>query len=152
MWLEYLKECLFEEIDIVLTLAGIDQQVQGEKNEVNDLIGFINDNIDNLSFYNFKDEDIVIDGHPISLIKALNDLVEKSIKVVVLKNNLAINKWIVERYKDFISDNGSLYGLDLTISDTFDMSNSTVAIGSKGFVKEMKECLEVDVRGIVEEY
>ena len=85
MWLEYLKECLFEEIDIVLTLAGIDQQVQGEKNEVNDLIGFINDNIDNLSFYDFKDESIVIDGHPISLIKALNDLVEKSNKVVVLK-------------------------------------------------------------------
>ena len=152
MWLEYLKECLFEEIDIVLTLAGIDQQVQGEKNEVNDLIGFINDNIDNLSFYDFKDESIVVDGHPISLIKTLNDLVEKSNKVVVLKNNLAINKWIVERYKDFINDNGSIYSLDLTISDTFDMSNSTIVIGTKEFVKEMKECLEVDVKGIVEEY
>ena len=123
-----------------------------KKNEVNDLIGFINDNIDNLSFYDFKDESIVIDGHPISLIKALNDLVEKSNKVVVLKNNLAINKWIVERYKDFINDNGSIYSLDLTISDTFDMSNSTIAIGTKEFVKEMKECLEVDVKGIVEEY
>lgn len=152
MWLEYLKECLFDEIDIVLSLAGIDQQVQGEKNEVNDLIGFINDNIDNLNFYNIKDEDIVIDGHPISLIKALNDLVEKSNKVVVLKNNLAINKWIIERYKDFINDNGSVYNLDLIISDTFDMSKDTIAIGSKEFVKEMKECLEVDVRGIVEEY
>ena len=152
MWLEYLKECLFDEIDIVLNLAGIDQQVQGEKNEVNDLIGFINDNIDNLSFYNIKDEDIVVDGHPISLIKALNDLVEKSSKVVVLKNNLAINKWIIERYKDFINDNGSVYNLDLIISDTFDMSKDTIAIGSKEFVKEMKECLEVDVRGIVEEY
>ena len=152
MWLEYLKECLFDEIDIVLNLAGIDQQVQGEKNEVNDLIGFINDNIDNLSFYNIKDEDIVVDGHPISLIKALNDLVEKSSKGVVLKNNLAISKWIIERYKDFINDNGSVYSLDLIISDTFDMSKDTIAIGSKEFVKEMKECLEVDVRGIVEEY
>ena len=152
MWLEYLKECLFDEIDIVLNLAGIDQQVQGEKNEVNDLIGFINDNIDDLSFYNINDENIVVDGHPISLIKALNDLVEKSNKVVVLKNNLAINKWIIERYKDFINDNGSVYNLDLVISDTFDMSKDTIAIGSKEFVKEMKECLEVDVRGIVEEY
>ena len=41
VWLEYLKECLFDEIDIVLNLAGIDQQVQGEKNEVNDLIGIM---------------------------------------------------------------------------------------------------------------
>ena len=136
MWLEYLKECLFDEIDIVLNLAGIDQQVQGEKNEVNDLIGFINDNIDDLSFYNINDEDIVVDGYPISLIKALNDLVEKSNKVVVLKNNLAINKWIIERYKDFINDNGSVYNLDLVISDTFDMSKDTIAIGSKEFVKE----------------
>lgn len=152
MWLEYLKECLFDEIDIVLNLAGIDQQVQGEKNEVNDLIGFINDNIDNLSFYSIKDEDIVVDGHPISLIKTLNDLVEKSNKVVVLKNNLAINKWIIERYKDFINDSGSVYNLDLIISDTFDMSKDTIAIGSKEFFKEMKECLEVDVRGVVEEY
>ena len=45
MWLEYLKECLFEEIDIVLNLAGIDQLVQGEKNEVNDIISLLNDNI-----------------------------------------------------------------------------------------------------------
>lgn len=152
MWLEYLKECLFDEIDIVLNLAGIDQQVQGEKNEVNDLIGFINDNIENLSFYNFKNEDIVIDGHPISLIKALNDLVEKSNRVIVLKNNLAINKWIIERYKDFINDNGSVYNLELVISDTFDVNNDTVVIGTKEFVKEMKECMKVDVKGIVEEY
>ena len=55
-------------------------------------------------------------------------------------------------YKDFINDNGSVYSLDLIISDTFDMSKDTIAIGSKEFVKEMKECLEVDVRGIVEEY
>ena len=153
MWLEYLKECLFDEIDIVLNLAGIDQQVQGEKNEVNDLIGFINDNIDNLSFYNIKDEDIVIDGHPISLIKALNDLVEKSNKVVVLKNNLAIKndkaKYHFIPNEEKVVKNKKIVKF---ISDTFDMSKDTIAIGSKEFVKEMKECLEVDVRGIIEEY
>jgi hypothetical protein len=152
MWLEYLKECLFDEIDIVLNLAGIDQLVQGEKNEVNDIISLLNDNIENLSFYNIKDEELLLDGNPWVLIKVLNDLVEKKNRVVVTKTNLAINKWIIERYKDFLVDNGANCNVDIEIADNFEMKKSTIIIGHKEFVKEMEECLNVDVQTIVEEF
>ena len=150
MWLEYLKECLFEEIDIVLNLAGIDQQVQGDKNDVNDIIGFISDNIEELSFYEINKEEVLLDGNPVALIKVLNDLVEKNNRVVVLKNNLAINKWIIARYKEFLEDNGSSYKLDLEIADTFVINKSCLIIGSKEFVKEMEESVEVETKSIVE--
>lgn len=152
MWLEYLKECLFDEIDIVLNLAGIDQLVQGEKNEVNDIISLLNDNIENLSFYNIKDEELLLDGNPWVLIKVLNDLVEKKNRVVVTRTNLAINKWIIERYKDFLVDNGANCNVDIEIADNFEMKKSTIIIGHKEFVKEMEECLNVDVQTIVEEF
>lgn len=152
MWLEYLKECLFDEIDIVLNLAGIDQLVQGEENEVNDIISLLNDNIENLSFYNIKDEELLLDGNPWVLIKVLNDLVEKKNRVVVTKTNLAINKWIIERYKDFLVDNGANCNVDIEIADNFEMKKSTIIIGHKEFVKEMEECLNVDVQTIVEEF
>lgn len=150
MWLEYLKECLFDEIDIVLNLAGIDQQVQGDKNDVNDIIGFINDNIEDLTFYNIINQEVLIDGNPIILIKVLNDLVEKNNRVVVLKSNLAINKWIIARYKEFLEDNGSSFKLDLDITDSFSITNPCIIIGSKEFVKEMEESIEVDTESIVE--
>lgn len=150
MWLEYLKECLFDEIDIVLNLAGIDQQVQGDKNDVNDIIGFINDNIEDLTFYNIIDEEVLIDGNPIILIKVLNDLVEKNNRVVILKNNLAINKWIIARYKEFLEDNGSSFKLDLDITDSFSITKPCMIIGSKEFIKEMEESIEVDTESIVE--
>ena len=152
MWLEYLKECLFDEIDIVLNLAGIDQLVQGEKNEVNDIISLLNDNIENLSFYNIKEEELLLDGNPWVLIKVLNDLVEKKNRVVVTRTNLAINKWIIERYKDFLVDNGANCNFDIEIADNFEMKKSTIIIGHKEFVKEMEECLNVDVQTIVEEF
>jgi hypothetical protein len=152
MWLEYLKECLFDEIDIVLNLAGIDQQVQGEKNEVNDIISLLNDNIENLSFYDIKDKEVLLDGNPWVLIKVLNDLVEKSNRVVVTKTNLAINKWIVERYKDFLVDNGANYNVNLEITDNFEINKSVIVIGHKEFVKEMEECLDVDIQTIIEEF
>lgn len=151
MWLEYLKECLFEEIDIVLNLIGIDQQVQGDKNDVNDIIGFVNDNIEDLSFYEINKEDVLIDGNPIVLIKVLNDLVEKDNRVVILKNNLAINKWIIARYKEFLEDNGSLFKLNLEIADNFSITNSCLIIGEKEFVKEMEEGIETDTKSIIEE-
>ena len=152
MWLEYLQECLFEEIDIVLNLAGIDQLVQGEKNEVNDIISLLNDNIETLSFYNIKDEDMLLDGNPWVLIKVLNDLVEKKNRVVVTKTNFAINKWIIARYKDFLVDNGANCEIDIQIADNFEMKKSTIIIGHKEFVKEMEECLDVDIQTIVEEF
>lgn len=152
MWLEYLKECLFDEIDIVLNLAGIDQMVQGEKNEVNDIISLLNDNMENLSFYSIKDEEILLDGNPWVLIKVLNDLVEKKNRVVLTKTNLAINKWIIERYKDFLVDNGANCELNIEISDNFEINKSVIIIGHKEFVKEMEECLEVDTQTIVEEF
>ena len=152
MWLEYLKECLFDEIDIVLNLAGIDQQVQGEKNEVNDIISLLNDNIENLSFYDIKDKEVLLDGNPWVLIKVLNDLVEKSNRVVVTKTNLSINKWIVERYKDFLVDNGANYNVNLEITDNFEINKSVIVIGHKEFVKEMEECLDVDIQTIIEEF
>lgn len=152
MWLEYLKECLFEEIDIVFNLIGIDQQVQGEKNDINDIISFINDNVENLNFYNITIESVLTDGHPVSLIKVLSDLVEKNNKVVVMKNNLAINNWIIEKYKEFLSDNGSEYKLDLNITDVFEMESSAIIIGSLEFVNEMRDCIDLVVREVVEEY
>ena len=152
MWLEYLKECLFDEIVIVLNLSGIDQQVQGEKNEVNDIISLLNDNMENLSFYSIKDEEILLDGNPWVLIKVLNDLVEKKNRVVLTKTNLAINKWIIERYKDFLVDNGANCELNIEISDNFEINKSVIIIGHKEFVKEMEECLEVDTQTIVEEF
>ena len=152
MWLEYLKECLFDEIDIVLNLAGIDQLKKKKKNEVNDIISLLNDNIENLSFYNIKDEELLLDGNPWVLIKVLNDLVEKKNRVVVTKTNLAINKWIIESYKDFLVDNGANCNVDIEIADNFEMKKSTIIIGHKEFVKEMEECLNVDVQTIVEEF
>ena len=144
MWLEYLKECLFEEIDVVLCLLGIDKKVQGDSNDVNNIIDFINDNIDNLHFYEIEKEDVLLEGSPVELIKILNDLVEKNNRVIVLKNNYAINKWIVERYKEFLNDNGSTYKLKLEFSDSYEISNKVIIIGSEDFVDEMDSCLDVE--------
>lgn len=144
MWLEYLKECLFEEIDVVLCLLGVDKKVQGESNDVNKIIDFINDNIDNLHFYDIDREDVLLDGSPVDLIKVLNDLVEKKNRVIVLKNNYAINKWIVERYKEFLEDNGSKYSIKLEFSDSYKITNKVLIIGSEDFVNEMDTCLEVE--------
>ena len=144
MWLEYLKECLFEEIDVVLCLLGVDKKVQGESNDVNKIIDFINDNIDNLHFYDIDREDVLLDGSPVDLIKVLNDLVEKKNRVIVLKNNYAINKWIVERYKEFLEDNGSKYSIKLEFSDFYKITNKVLIIGSEDFVNEMDTCLEVE--------
>lgn len=144
MWLEYLKECLFEEIDVVLCLLGVDKKVQGESNDVNKIIDFINDNIDDLQFYDIDKEDVLLDGSPVDLIKVLNDLVEKKNRVIVLKNNYAINKWIVERYKEFLEDNGSKYSIKLEFSDSYKITNKVLIIGSEDFVNEMDTCLEVE--------
>lgn len=150
MWFEYLKECLFDEMDVVLNLVGIDQQVQGGKNDINDIIGLINDNIECLRFYDFKNEDILLDGNPCVLIKVLSDLVEKKNRVVVIRENLAINKWIIERYKDYLVDNGASCSVDIEINDNFEIKNSVVVVGHKSFVGEMKKCLDGDVNIIVE--
>ena len=144
MWLDYLKECLFEEIDVVLCLLGVDKKVQGESNDVNKIIDFINDNIDDLQFYDIDKEDVLLDGSPVDLIKVLNDLVEKKNRVIVLKNNYAINKWIVERYKEFLEDNGSKYSIKLEFSDSYKITNKVLIIGSEDFVNEMDTCLEVE--------
>ena len=121
-----------------------------KRNDVNDIIGFISDNIEELSFYEINKEEVLLDGNPVALIKVLNDLVEKNNRVVVLKNNLAINKWIIARYKEFLEDNGSSYKLDLEIADTFVINKSCLIIGSKEFVKEMEESIEVETKSIVE--
>lgn len=144
MWLEYLKECLFEEIDVVLCLLGVDKKIQGESNDVNKIIDFINDNVDNLHFYDIDKEDILIEGSPVELIKVLNDLVEKKNRLIVLKNNYAINKWIVERYKEFLEDNGAKYSIKLEFSDSYKITNKVLIIGSQDFVSEMDACLDVE--------
>lgn len=144
MWLEYLKECLFEEIDVVLSLLGIDKKVQGDCNDVNTIIDFINNNIDNLLFFNIDKEDILLEGLPVDLIKVLNDLVEKKNRVIVLKNNYAINKWIVERYKEFLNDNGSSYKIKLEFSDSYKITNKVMIVGNEAFVNEMDSCLDVE--------
>ena len=149
MWLEYLKECLFEEIDVVLCLLGIDKKVQGDSNDVNTIIDFINSNVDDLQFFNIDNEDILLEGSPVDLIKVLNDLVEKKNRVIVLKNNYAINKWIVERYKEFLIDNGSQYKTKLEFSDTFDIKKKVIIIGSESFVNEMDSCLDVEKTKII---
>ena len=78
-----------------------------------------------------------------------NDLVEKKNRVIVLKNNYAINKWIVERYKEFLNDNGSSYKINLEFSDSYKITNKVIIIGSEGFVNEMDSCLDVEKTKII---
>ena len=68
---------------------------------------------------------------------------------MVLKNNYAINTWIFEKYKEFLSDNGSSLLLNVEFTDFFEITNKAFIIGSKAFVNEMDSCLKVEKKKII---
>ena len=104
-WLSYLKYKIYEDVNTVLQLLLIDNKIQGTKYDINYLVNFINENLTTISFFFINDSSFLIEGNPLSLIKVINDnLNDNGERVVVLENNVAINKWIISVYEDYVKE------------------------------------------------
>ena len=104
-WLSYLKYKIYEDVNTVFQLLLIDNKIQGTKYDINYLVNFINENLTTMSFFFINDSSFLIEGNPLSLIKVINDnLNDNGERVVVLENNVAINKWIISVYEDYVKE------------------------------------------------
>lgn len=153
-WLSYLKYKIYEDVNTVLQLLLIDNKIQGTKYDINYLVNFINENLTTISFFFINDSSFLIEGNPLSLIKVINDnLNDNGERVVVLENNVAINKWIISVYEDYIKEYDVKEKLNIEISNhfNFDNSNKLLIIGSRAFINETKDSIKISYDTLVDE-
>lgn len=144
MFIEFLKDRFFLEQELVYKLIMIDESVQGIKFDSNLFIDYnfdIDVNLDNI---------FILDGNTKSLIILVNKLVGFNNTLIVNKNNLAINKWIVKKYEEFCDIYSIDSNLNIIFSNVFNECKAKyVVIGSKSFVFEYKSMLKGFERGII---
>lgn len=153
-WLSYLKYKIYEDVNTVLQLLLIDNKIQGTKYDINYLVNFINENLTTISFFFINDSSFLIEGNPLSLIKVINDnLNDNGERVVVLENNVAINKWIISVYEDYIKEYDVKEKLNIEISNHFNFDNSKklLIIGSRAFINETKDSIKISYDTLVDE-
>lgn len=153
-WLSYLKYKIYEDVNTVLQLLLIDNKIQGTKYDINYLVNFINENLTTISFFFINDSSFLIEGNPLSLIKVINDnLNDNGERVVVLENNVAINKWIISVYEDYVKEYDVKEKLNIEISNhfNFDNSNKLLIIGSRAFINETKDSIKISYDTLVDE-
>ena len=153
-WLSYLKYKIYEDVNTVLQLLLIDNKIQGTKYDINYLVNFINENLTTMSFFFINDSSFLIEGNPLSLIKVINDnLNDNGERVVVLENNVAINKWIISVYEDYIKEYDVKEKLNIEISNHFNFDNSKklLIIGSRAFINETKDSIKISYDTLVDE-
>lgn len=153
-WLSYLKYKIYEDVNTVLQLLLIDNKIQGTKYDINYLVNFINDNLTTMSFFFINDSSFLIEGNPLSLIKVINDnLNDNGERVVVLENNVAINKWIISVYEDYVKEYDVKEKLNIEISNHFNFDNSKklLIIGSRAFINETKDSIKISYDTLVDE-
>lgn len=153
-WLSYLKYKIYEDVNTVLQLLLIDNKIQGTKYDINYLVNFINENLTTISFFFINDSSFLIEGNPLSLIKVINDnLNDNGERVVVLENNVAINKWIISVYEDYVKEYDVKEKLNIEISNHFNFDNSKklLIIGSRAFINETKDSIKISYDTLVDE-
>ncbi len=153
-WLSYLKYKIYEDVNTVLQLLLIDNKIQGTKYDINYLVNFINENLTTMSFFFINDSSFLIEGNPLSLIKVINDnLNDNGERVVVLENNVAINKWIISVYEDYVKEYDVKEKLNIEISNHFNFDNSKklLIIGSRAFINETKDSIKTSYDTLVDE-
>lgn len=153
-WLSYLKYKIYEDVNTVLQLLLIDNKIQGTKYDINYLVNFINENLTTMSFFFINDSSFLIEGNPLSLIKVINDnLNDNGERVVVLENNVAINKWIISVYEDYVKEYDVKEKLNIEISNHFNFDNSKklLIIGSRAFINETKDSIKISYDTLVDE-
>ena len=153
-WLEYIKEKINEEIDTVLKLVMIDNHIQGTDYDINTLLTFLRLNI-NKPFFIKKvipeDALYILEGNPESLVIILNDTMDRITEITILENNLALNKWIVQKYYDFCNQN-DIKPNRIEISNYYHFSNcNLVAVGSQSFADEVRQGNNVPLFSFIDE-
>ena len=145
MFIEYIKERFIEEYDLINKLINIDKKIQGVKFDIN-----IFNNIKNYNFIIESNDIFVLEGNSKSLIILLNQLVSYDNSVIINRNNLAINKWIVKKYNEYCDICGIGIKLKIFFSDVFnECKGKYIVIGSEAFILEHKYILSNEVVGII---
>lgn len=153
-WLKYLKDKLLEESNVVIQLLLIDNKIQGTKMDINYFINFINSHINTRYFYFVDESSFLIEGNPLSLIKVINDNInDDGERIVINENNVAINRWLIEKYYEYIEENGIDARLNISISNHYDFSDSKklLIIGSLAFLDELRDNINISHDTLVDE-
>lgn len=152
-WFAYLLDKVYEELDILLKLILIDNKIEGNIYSINDLINFLKNTPMDKKFYDSAATSILIEQNPESLIKAISDnLLRENIKIIVLKNNLGLNKWVAKKYLEFVSVNNINENIKIDITNHFKITTGeALIIGCEAFTEERKENSLVPCEIVIEE-
>ena len=145
-WLNYIKDKIYEDVNVVVQLLLLDNKIQGSEMDINFLINFINENLNTNTFFFINDSSFLLEGSPLSLIKVINDNIEdNSEKVVVLENNIGINSWIIKTYYQYVEEKFIPSKLNITISNKFNFNDNKklLIIGSDAFIDEVKDSINI---------
>lgn len=152
-WFNFLLEKVYEELDILLKLILIDNKIEGDNYNINKLIDF-------LKFYQNQHKNffpssnyILIEERPETLIKTISDNLNKeSVEIIILKNNLGLNKWIKQKYEEFANEFQIENRTKISITNHFKLTTGKVLIiGSESFTEEMKQNSLIPYKIIIEE-
>lgn len=147
IWLSYLKNKIFSDIDELLKLIKIDNSISGTDYDINQLINFIIANMkkSTLLTNNTPDtENFLIEENPESLIKVINDNYHKKCLVTILESNVGINSWLIKKYEEFCAENVLEKNIQFKISNHFSfLSGKIMLLGSQAFINEISETLQI---------
>ena len=147
IWLSFLKNKIFSDIDELLKLIKIDNTISGTDYDINQLINFIIANMkkSTLLTNNTHDtENFLIEENPESLIKVINDNYHKKCLVTILESNVAINSWLIKKYEEFCAENVLEKNIQFKISNHFSfLSGKIMLLGSQAFINEISETLQI---------
>lgn len=147
MFIDYIKEKFVEEYDLVCKLINIDEKVQGIKFDISSIKDIKSSKLINNVY---KDSVFVLDGNISSLLMLINQVIGYNNKIIVNRNNLAFNKWIVKKYHEYCDIFSIDNRLDIIFSNVFnECKGKYVVIGSKAFILEYKNMLIQFYEGII---
>ncbi len=135
MWLEYLKNKIIDDKEIIDKLFDIDNNENGTNYSYDFLINVIDKNID-IDLGNSKI--VLLEGNFYLLIRLL---LKDNIKILIItKDSYSINKWIKKVYEEY----SRIYEINnpnnIIIDENFNVLNELVTIiGSNAFILENKE-------------
>ena len=138
---EYLQSLLIDEQDIIKELLRIDNSICHTNISYEQLISSFKSN-KHIDDYNLDDEvNVITDGDPLYVYLSLINCGKNIMKININRNFVGINKWLIERTKQYYQDLGEFVNIELDISKSYkDYDDKLiVVIGEDVFVEGISE-------------
>lgn len=139
--ISYFKEYFLNDKSKIEQLLEIDENYTFES-----FYELLNKNI-NIPVDNY--ETVLLENSPIILLNIL----EKDINIIVCTlDNYGINKYIIEKYNEYLKENNIEKEKNIEINNHFNIKdNNIISIGSESFNKEMSnnynniKCIDIEI-------